>query len=75
MNTLDMEQFYSNLSKVGYNYSGAFRASSVDRHLNHAVVSVPTPPESISIRASVHPAVLDTTIQGILAAFSYPEDG
>lgn len=75
MNTLDMEQFYSYLAKVGYNYSGAFRASSVDRHLNHAVVSVPTPPESTSIRASVHPAVLDTTIQGILAAYSYPEDG
>lgn len=75
MNSLDMEQFYAYLSKVGYNYSGAFRASSVDRHLNHAVVSVPTPPESSSVRASVHPAVLDTTIQGILAAFSYPEDG
>jgi acyl transferase domain-containing protein/nucleoside-diphosphate-sugar epimerase/SAM-dependent methyltransferase/NAD(P)-dependent dehydrogenase (short-subunit alcohol dehydrogenase family) len=75
MNTLDMEQFYSYLSKVGYNYSGAFRARSVDRHLNHAVVSVPAPPESASVRTSVHPAVLDTTIQGILAAFSYPEDG
>jgi acyl transferase domain-containing protein/nucleoside-diphosphate-sugar epimerase/SAM-dependent methyltransferase/NAD(P)-dependent dehydrogenase (short-subunit alcohol dehydrogenase family) len=75
LNALDMEQFYSYLSKVGYNYSGAFRASSVERHLNHAVVSVPNPPESSSVRPSVHPAVLDTTIQGILAAFSYPEDG
>ncbi|KAI9654398.1 MAG: Type I Iterative PKS [Bathelium mastoideum] len=75
MNTLDMEQFYSYLSKVGYNYSDPFRASSVDRHLNHAVVSVSAPPESISIRASMHPAVLDTAIQGLLAAFSYPEDG
>ncbi|KAJ5100206.1 Male sterility NAD-binding [Penicillium angulare] len=75
MNTLDMEQFYSYLSKVGYNYSGAFTAPSVDRHLNHAVVSVPNPPESSSVLASVHPAILDTTIQGILAAFSYPEDG
>lgn len=75
MNTLDMEQFYSYLSKVGYNYSDPFKARSVDRHLNHAVVSVAAPPESDSIRASMHPAVLDTAIQGHLAAFSYPEDG
>ncbi|KAI1296127.1 hypothetical protein F5Y03DRAFT_398957 [Xylaria venustula] len=75
MNTLDMEQFYSYLSKVGYNYSDPFKAKSVDRHLNHAVVSVATPPESDSMRASTHPSVLDTAIQGHLAAFSYPEDG
>ncbi|KAF2122763.1 hypothetical protein BDV96DRAFT_561328 [Lophiotrema nucula] len=75
MNTLDMEQFYSYLSKVGYNYSEPFRASSVDRHINQAVVTVPVPPESTSMRASTHPAVLDTAIQGLLAAFSFPEDG
>ncbi|KAJ4370703.1 hypothetical protein N0V83_005224 [Neocucurbitaria cava] len=75
MNTLDMEEFYSYLSKVGYNYSDPFKASSVGRHLNHAVVSVAAPPEYTSIRASMHPAVLDTAIQGLLAAFSYPEDG
>lgn len=70
-----MDQFYSYLSKVGYNYSDHFLASSVNRHLNHAVVSAPSPPASGSIRSSVHPAILDTAIQGILAAFSYPEDG
>ncbi|KAI9759122.1 MAG: Polyketide synthase 19 [Chaenotheca gracillima] len=75
MSTLDMEQFYSYLSKVGYNYSGSFRASSVDRHLGQAVVTVPAPPESTSMRASMHPTVLDTAIQGLLAGFSYPEDG
>jgi len=75
MNTLDMEQFYLYLSKVGYNYSEPFRASSVDRHLNQAVVTVPVPPEPTSMRASMHPAVLDTAIQGLLAGFSFPEDG
>lgn len=75
MNTLELDQFYSYLSKIGYNYSEPFMASSVDRQLNHAVVSAPVLPESSSMRASVHPAVLDTAIQGILAAFSYPEDG
>ncbi|KAL1801719.1 hypothetical protein ACET3X_002061 [Alternaria dauci] len=75
MNTLDMDQLYSYLSKVGYNYSDHFIARSVHRHLNHAVVTAPSPPPSSLIRASVHPAILDTAIQGILAAFSYPEDG
>ncbi|KAF2763053.1 hypothetical protein EJ05DRAFT_459880 [Pseudovirgaria hyperparasitica] len=75
MNTLDMDQFYGYLSKVGYNYSDSFKAHSVDRHLNHAVVSVSTPAESASTCPSMHPAVLDTAIQGLLAAFSYPEDG
>jgi len=75
MNTLDMDQFYSYLSKVGYNYSEPFKATTVDRRLNHAVVSLPVPPESTSIRAATHPVVLDTAIQGVLAAFSFPEDG
>ncbi|CAH0051607.1 unnamed protein product [Clonostachys solani] len=75
MNTLDVDEFYSYLSKIGYNYSDPFQAGSVDRRLNHAVVSVASPPASDSIRASIHPAVLDTAIQGHLAAFSYPEDG
>lgn len=75
MNTLNIEQFYSYLSKVGYNYSKPFIASSVDRHLNRAVVTVPTPPEPTSMRASMHPAALDTAIQGLLAGFSFPEDG
>lgn len=46
MNTLDMDQFYSYLSKVGYNYSEPFKATTVDRHLNHAVVTLPVPPHS-----------------------------
>jgi acyl transferase domain-containing protein/thioester reductase-like protein/NADP-dependent 3-hydroxy acid dehydrogenase YdfG len=75
MNTLDMDEFYLYLSKVGYNYSDPFKASSVDRHLNHAVVSPAVPPNTTSIRSAVHPTVLDTAIQGLLAAYSYPEDG
>ncbi|OKL62581.1 hypothetical protein UA08_02969 [Talaromyces atroroseus] len=75
MNTLDMRQFYSYLSKVGYNYCEPFRASSVDRHLNQAVVTIPVPPQPTSIRASMHPVVLDTAIQGLLAGYSFPEDG
>ena len=75
MNPLDMEHFYSHLSKVGYNYSEPFRANSIDRYLNHAVVSVPILQTSTSMRACMCPAILDTAVQGLLAAFSYPEDG
>ncbi|CAK3779972.1 probable polyketide synthase [Lecanosticta acicola] len=76
MDTLNMEQFYTSLNKVGYNYSGHFKSGSVDRHLHHAVVSMPDLPQPSTIsRASLHPAALDTAIQGILAGFSYPEDG
>ncbi|KAL9086280.1 MAG: hypothetical protein Q9165_007195 [Trypethelium subeluteriae] len=75
MNTLETEQFYSYLSKVGYNYSEPFKARSVDRRLNQALVTVSDPPERTSIRASIHPAVLDTAIQGLLAGLSFPEDG
>ena len=60
MNTLDTERFYEYLSKVGYNYSSPFRASVVDRHLNHAVVTVPVLSDPISTLPSMHPAVLDT---------------
>lgn len=70
-----MQQFYAYLDKVGYNYAKPFQASAVDRHLDHAVVTLPVPPESKVVRASMHPVVLDTAIQGILAAFSFPEDG
>lgn len=76
MDNLNMEQLYSYLSKVGYNYSGHFTATSVERHLNHAVVTIPAPPEESTIaRASLHPAALDTAIQGLLSGLSYPEDG
>lgn len=76
MDTLDMEQLYTSLSKVGYNYSGSFKAISVERNLNHAVVTIPSKPECSTIdRDAIHPTAVDTAIQGLLAAFSYPEDG
>ncbi|KAH0174845.1 polyketide synthase, partial [Aureobasidium melanogenum] len=76
MRTLPMQQFYSHLSNVGYNYGTLFKASSIDRRLNHAVVTLPSISKSRSIaRPSICPTVLDTAIQGLLAAYSYPEDG
>ena len=75
MDTLDMSRLYSSLSQVGFNYTKLFRATSMRRRLNHAVVDVSSPPETSSIRPCMHPALIDTGFQGLLAAFSFPEDG
>ncbi|KAH7370426.1 hypothetical protein BKA65DRAFT_387250 [Rhexocercosporidium sp. MPI-PUGE-AT-0058] len=75
MDTLDMDQLYSALSKEGLNYADFFRAKSMIRRLNRAVVTVSSPPEPSSIRACVHPAPVDTAIHGLFAGFSFPGDG
>ncbi|KAI0455760.1 hypothetical protein F5B21DRAFT_180963 [Xylaria acuta] len=75
MDTLDMEQLYSSLSKEGFNYAELFQAKSMLRRLNRAVVTVSSPPEASPIRACMHPAPVDTAFQGLLAGFSFPGDG
>jgi acyl transferase domain-containing protein len=75
MDTLDMEQLYSSLSKEGFNYAELFQAKSMLRRLNRAVVTVSSPPKHTSIRACMHPAPVDTAFQGLLAGFSFPGDG
>nr|UBX54524.1 polyketide synthase [Aspergillus sp.] len=75
MDNLDMEQFYSSLFKEGFNYTGLFQAKSMLRRLNRAVVTVSPPSDSSSIRACMHPAPVDTAFQGLLAGYSFPEDG
>jgi acyl transferase domain-containing protein/NAD(P)-dependent dehydrogenase (short-subunit alcohol dehydrogenase family)/phospholipid N-methyltransferase len=75
MDPLDMEQLYSSLSQVGFNYAERFQAKSMLRRLNRAVVTVSSPPEPSSIRACMHPAPVDTAFQGLLAGFSFPGDG
>ncbi|KAL3957170.1 hypothetical protein ACCO45_007748 [Purpureocillium lilacinum] len=75
MDTLDMEELYSALSKEGFNYTERFQAKSMLRRLNRAVVTVSSPPEPSSIRACMHPAPVDTAFQGLLAGFSFPGDG
>lgn len=72
---LNTEIFYSSLSQLGYNYSGKFVVPSILRRLNQAEITVAPPPENSTMRASMHPAPVDTTIQGLLAAFSFPGDG
>ena len=75
MDTLDMEQLYSSLSKEGFNYADLFQAKSMLRRLNRAEVTMFSPPESSSIRGCMHPTFVDTAFHGLLAGYSFPGDG
>lgn len=75
MDSLDMEHFYTSLSKEGFNYDELFRAKSMLRRLNHATVIPASPPEYSSARECMHPTAVDTAFQGLLAGFSFPGDG
>ena len=45
------------------------------RRLNRAVVTMSSSPEPSSIRTCMHPALVDTAFQDLLAGFSFPGDG
>ncbi|TPX13570.1 uncharacterized protein E0L32_006041 [Thyridium curvatum] len=75
MDALDMEQFYSGLSEIGFNYSGHFQASKIVRRLDQAEVTVAVPPDNSKLRACMHPSRVDTAFQGLFAGFSFPGDG
>ena len=75
MDSLDMERLYSSMSKVGFNYAELFQAKAMLRRLNRATVTVSSPPEGSPIRKCMHPAPVDTAFQGLLAGYSFPEDG
>lgn len=74
---IDDEKFYSALGKVGYDYSGHFRAlSSLTRKLGRATGTVDlAPPLEMEHPLLIHPATLDCALQSIILAFSYPDDG
>lgn len=80
MSTYDPDHFYSALSKLGYGYSGSFRAvSSMKRRLNQSIVLA----HSYEYKAAeadhseylVHPALLDVALQTAFFAYSAPGDG
>lgn len=80
MSTYDPDHFYSTLSKLGYGYSGSFRAvSSMKRRLNQSIVLA----HSYEYKAAeadhseylVHPALLDVALQTAFFAYSAPGDG
>lgn len=77
---VDEDEFYSELRKLGYQYSGSFHAlRSMTRKLGHGrgVVGKPsmTDMHLSEQKLLVHPGFLDAAFQAIFLAYSWPGDG
>ncbi|GAP92555.2 putative beta-ketoacyl synthase domain-containing protein [Rosellinia necatrix] len=72
MTGVDTDRFYFWMDKVGLQYSEPFILESIKRRLNLATVTTTRAP---SDSYKIHPGTLDTILQGLYAAFSYPGDG
>lgn len=71
------DRFYSSLEPIGYSYSGDFRTlSSIERRLDYSssTITVPTQDDE-PVQMLLHPAMLDTALQGIFLAYCFPGDG
>ncbi|KAI4230036.1 MAG: hypothetical protein L6R36_000415 [Xanthoria steineri] len=73
--SVNVNQFYESLSKIGLGYSGPFRAiTSVERRMDMASAVV-TIDQEVGTSIPVHPTWLDACFQTFLAAFAAPRDG
>ena len=70
------EHFYSNLSKIGYDYTSPFRGlSSIRRKLGHSVGTLTDQSGTgWDDKLVLHPGMLDSALQTIFAAWSHPGD-
>ncbi|KAF2185492.1 polyketide synthetase [Zopfia rhizophila CBS 207.26] len=77
LSDIGVEQFYTSLLQVGYEYSGAFKAlSCLRRKLGWATGMIASPdPNTTQSNFVIHPGMLDAAIQAVLLAHCYPEDG
>lgn len=66
------DRFYSWMEKIGLQYSEPFVLNSIKRRLNLAIV---TTTRRETDQYVVHPGTLDSILQSLYAAFSYPGDG
>ncbi|KAK8103678.1 uncharacterized protein PG998_010711 [Apiospora kogelbergensis] len=74
---LDVEEdrFYDALGKLGFGYSGPFRAlKKLRRRLGSAQGLIQGPEDDEDAPLLVHPALLDSAIQSIMLAFCFPGD-
>ncbi|KAK3305955.1 polyketide synthetase [Chaetomium strumarium] len=71
------DAFYSELEKLGYEYTDDFRAlSGMRRKINYGSANVRVPGYELAADALlVHPALLDAALQAIFLAYWYPGDG
>jgi hybrid polyketide synthase/nonribosomal peptide synthetase ACE1 len=74
---IDSEIFYTSLEKLGYQYTGAFKAlTQLRRKLNIGTCEIVNEPLSDwSKQLLIHPAMLDATFQSLFLASSHPGDG
>lgn len=73
--SVNINQFYESLSKIGLGYSGPFRAiTSAERRMDMASAVV-TIDQEVGMSIPVHPTWLDACFQTFLAAFAAPRDG
>ncbi|RYP28944.1 hypothetical protein DL767_006979 [Monosporascus sp. MG133] len=69
---VDTGRFYDSILQIGLDYSGAFRADSIQRRFGAATVSM-VRPRNVEFR--LDPQTLDAAFHGLFAAFSFPGDG
>ncbi|KAI1174428.1 PKS-NRPS hybrid [Nemania sp. FL0916] len=74
---IDSDQFYDSLSKLGFNYTGPFKAlGSLQRKMDVAMGKIKNPKSTDPAYAlMLHPATFDCAIQSIILAYCYPGDG
>jgi hybrid polyketide synthase/nonribosomal peptide synthetase ACE1 len=77
LNTVSEERFYASLEPIGYSYSGEFRTlNSIERKLDYSSSTITVPPQDDEpVQMLLHPAMLDTALQGIFLAYCFPGDG
>ncbi|KAF4997659.1 hypothetical protein FGRMN_3691 [Fusarium graminum] len=73
---VDIERFYKELTKIGYHYSEPFKGmSDIRRRMGVAQgVLIDQSGSDWQDELLVHPGMLDTALQTLFAAFSYPGD-
>lgn len=72
MTDVTIDRFYLWMQKVGLQYSNPLVLESIQRRLNYATITTKRIPAG---QYTIHPATLDSIIQGLYAAFSYLGDG
>lgn len=75
--SIPQDRFYASLEPIGYSYSGWFRTmSSIRRRMNFSSSLITVPPqEDEPVKILLHPALLDSALQGIFLAYCWPGDG
>ena len=77
MVTVNETQFYTSLDTVGYGYSGDFRTmSGMKRKKDYGIADLLVPQQDeASAPLLIHPALLDSALQGLFLAYCWPNDG